>query len=520
MKHTKKLLALLLTLATLLTALPVAALAAEEEALPAETSAVETAAPALQSAPTTAKSGSFGNLKWSLSGTKLTISGKGAMPNKVSSVPWKDYQYDITSVVIQSGVTSIGDDVFFCHFKLASVSIPNTVTSIGESAFYSCDSLTSIKIPASVTKIGDQAFTACEKLTSINVDAGNKNFCSVNGVLFNKNKTTLIAYPAGKKGTYSVPNGVKEIYFVAFFECAGLTGVSIPNTVKQIGVCAFQYCTSLTSVTIPASVQKIAAGAFGECPKLKNYVIQSKTVDIDGHSIGFAYNSSTRKTQTVSGLVIRGYNGSTAQTYAKNNSIAFKNLGSSQSAKPATPKISAIENVAKGTSGIKMTWGKVSAANSYDVYRRKHGASNWTWIATVTGTSYTDTDVRWNTGTMYDYAVVAVNGSARSAVSPSKTILRMAAPAITGLTNSAAKTIKATWSKNNSADGYQIWYQVGENASSRKIVTVYGSGTLSRTISGLTKGSSYKVFVRSFKKVNGTYYYSAWSASRTVKVSK
>ena len=186
----------------------------------------------------------------------------------------------------------------------------------------------------------------------------------------------------------------------------------------------------------------------------------------------------------------------------------------------STPQITAIENVAKGVSGIKMNWGKVSGATKYEVYRRKHGASGWTKIATVTSPTYTDTSVRWMTGTLYDYSVVAVSSSARSAVAPTKTILRMAAPAITGLTNSASKTVKATWSQNKSADGYQIWYQVGENASSRKIVTVYGSGTLSRTISGLTKGNRYKVFVRSFKKVNGVYYYSAWSASRTVKVSK
>ena len=184
----------------------------------------------------------------------------------------------------------------------------------------------------------------------------------------------------------------------------------------------------------------------------------------------------------------------------------------------AAPQISAIENIAKGTSGIKMNWNKVTGATSYEVYRRKHGTSGWTKIATVTSPTHTDTDVRWMTGTLYDYSIVAVNGSSKSAASPIKTILRMAAPAITGLTNSASKTIKAEWSQNKSADGYQIWYQVGDDASTRKIKTVYGSGTLSTTISGLT-GSSYKVFVRSFKAVDGVYYYSAWSASRTVKIS-
>ena len=186
----------------------------------------------------------------------------------------------------------------------------------------------------------------------------------------------------------------------------------------------------------------------------------------------------------------------------------------------STPKITAIENVVKGTSGIKLNWGKVTGAATYEVYRKKHSQSNWTKIATVKGTSYTDASVRWMSGTMYDYSVVAVNGSARSNKASTKTILRMASPAMRGLTNNASRTIRPTWSRNKAADGYQIWYQVGENASTRKIITVYGSGTVSRNITGLTKGNRYKVFVRSFKKVNGVYYYSAWSASRTVKVSK
>ena len=208
-------------------------------------------------------------------------------------------------------------------------------------------------------------------------------------------------------------------------------------------------------------------------------------------------------------------------TCRNTGNYSFKLSASVASSKKLpTPKITAIENVVKGTSGIKLKWGKVSGATKYEIYRKKHNQSSWTKIATVTGTSYTDASVRWNSGTMYDYSVVAVNSSARSNKASTKTILRMASPAMRGLTNNASRTIRPTWSQNKAADGYQIWYQVGENASTRKIITVYGSGTLSRTITGLTKGNSYKVFVRSFKKVNGVYYYSAWSASRTVKVSK
>ena len=269
---------------------------------------------------------------------------------------------------------------------------------------------------------------------------------------------------------------------------------------------------------MPASgVVKLTASA--NLYYINYYIYDSEGIQV--WDSGYYRNSSTGISSTSESIKL------TKGTYyfvaTDNNSTgnySFKLTTSAGQTKLPTPKITAIENVVKGTSGIKLKWGKVSGATKYEIYRKKHNQSSWTKIATVTGTSYTDASVRWNSGTMYDYSVVAVNSSARSNKASTKTILRMASPAMRGLTNNASRTIRPTWSQNKAADGYQIWYQVGENASTRKIITVYGSGTLSRTISGLTKGNSYKVFVRSFKKVNGVYYYSAWSASRTVKVSK
>ena len=149
---------------------------------------------------------------------------------------------------------------------LVSVTISNSVTTIGSYAFCNCSKLTSVTIPNSVTKIGADAFEACSKLTEINVENDNTAYSSVDGVLFNKDTTTLICYPAGKTGTtYTIPNSVTEIVADAFEGCSKLTTVTIPNSVTKIFNYAFFNCHNLTSVTIPNSVTLIGYKVFYGC---------------------------------------------------------------------------------------------------------------------------------------------------------------------------------------------------------------------------------------------------------------
>ena len=126
----------------------------------------------------------------------------------------------LTSVTISNSVTSIGDYAFYHCQGLTSVTIPNSVTSIGEYAFSFCQGLTSITIPNSVTYIGNRAFYFCLGLTSFNVDSNNPNYDSADGVLFNKNRTTLIQYPFGNtNASYTIPNSVTSIGNEAFSNC-------------------------------------------------------------------------------------------------------------------------------------------------------------------------------------------------------------------------------------------------------------------------------------------------------------
>ena len=142
------------------------------------------------------------------------------------------------------------------------------VESIGFAAFADTG-ITSVVIPGSVSKIGDYAFANCTGLTSIDVAPDNTAYSSLSGVLYNKNKTTLITYPAGKSGEFTIPASVSNIALWAFYGSAGLTGVILPASVKTIGEFAFAKCSGLARVTLPASVTRMWDEAFADCAVLE-----------------------------------------------------------------------------------------------------------------------------------------------------------------------------------------------------------------------------------------------------------
>ena len=189
----------------------------------------------------------------------------------------------VTYNSVTYSVTSIGNEAFYMCSSLTSVTIPNSVTSIGQSAFRDCTSLTSMTIPNSVTSIRVNAFYGCASLTSIDVASDNLNYCTVDGVLFNKEQTELNQYPIAKSYTqreYTIPNSVTSIGSYAFNLCSGLTSVTIPNSVTSIGQSAFNRCKGLTSITIPNSVTSIGGWAFSECTYLTSVTIPNSVTSI------------------------------------------------------------------------------------------------------------------------------------------------------------------------------------------------------------------------------------------------
>jgi len=166
----------------------------------------------------------------------------------------------LTSLTIPPLVTTIRASAFFNCVGLKSITIPTLVTSIENLAFANCSGLSSITIPVSVTYIGVNAFKSTALIT---VDAGNSNYSSLAGILFNKTKTNLITCPTSKTGSYTIPSTVTSIGDYSFYNCIGLSSITIPASVTAIGNSAFEGCTGLTTIntyaTTPVSLTSVTS---------------------------------------------------------------------------------------------------------------------------------------------------------------------------------------------------------------------------------------------------------------------
>ena len=161
--------------------------------------------------------------------------------------------------------------------QIGSYTISNTVTSIGALAFNGCVGLTTITIPKSLTSITSDTFAGCSGLTSLTVDSLNTAFSSPDGVLYNKAQTSLLVFPSGKMGDYTISNSVTSISASAFVGCAGLTSLTIPSSVTSIGASAFSGCSGLTSVYFLGNQPTVGTNAFAGNATATVYYIPGKT---------------------------------------------------------------------------------------------------------------------------------------------------------------------------------------------------------------------------------------------------
>ena len=227
---------------------------------------------------------------------------------------WDPYRTEILTIIIEDGVTSIGDHAFFGCSGLISITIPNSVTSIGNFAFQNCNSLTSLPIPNSVISIGDYAFADCTSLTSLPIpnsviSIGDYAFARCTGL-------TSLTIPNGvtsiRSSTFSgctslalltIPNSVISIGDYAFYGCTGLTSLIIPNSVTSIGNSTFSGCTSLALLTIPNSVISIGDYAFRECTGLVSLIIPNSVQTMGEWSFsGYKYLTSVTLPDCISSI--------------------------------------------------------------------------------------------------------------------------------------------------------------------------------------------------------------------------
>ena len=526
----------------------------------------------------TANSGTCGdNVTWRLSDDGvLTISGTGDMADfEWDGTPWCSVSSQVKSVVIKDGVTSIGDCAFGGCISLTSVSIPDGVISIGFAAFESCSLLTGVTIPNSVTGIGDYAFGYCSSLisvtipgsvtsigeaafaggsTSVNVSRENKNYCSVDGGLYDKQKTTIFHPGKIQNGAFRVPDGVNRIGDSAFFDCTSLTSVIIPKSVTSIGSLAFLGCIRLTNVTIPDGVTSIGDAAFaGSTTSInvsrenKNYCsvdgglynkqkttilhpgkIQNGTFRIpDGvTSIGDyafdGYRSLTNVTipDSVTNICYGAfldcikltdvYYDGTASDWAKitieegNEDLTNATLHCAQSA-PTAPVVR-IGNSA--TSGKPMlTWNAVYGATSYRIYRSTSRGSGYSLLGTTTATSYTNTGAK--AGTTYYYRVKACNDAGLSPYSnvvsgkvksvtpkPSAPVVRIGHSATSGKP-------MLTWNAVSGATSYKVYRATSQNGTYSLLGTVTAT---SYTNTGAKAGVTYYYKVKAVNSAGESAY--------------
>lgn len=199
------------------------------------------------------------SLTWTLdeSGV-LTISGTGDMEDYASHLktPWTSNRADITGVVVEAGVTSIGECAFSSCGNLTQVTMPETLTSIGMSAFYNCDSLTAVTIPQGVTTLGNGVFKDCASLAEV-----------------------------------TIPGTVTEVPDDTFYECRVLTDVTLSEGITALGSSVFYHCTSLEEITLPASMTEIGEQNFVYCTALKTITVAEGSASFYSDASGVLYDA-------------------------------------------------------------------------------------------------------------------------------------------------------------------------------------------------------------------------------------
>ena len=511
------------------------------------------------------------NVTWTLDGSTLIISGEGSMDDfEYMMTQWNSFKDRIESVVIEDGVTSIGDCAFVRFTNLKSISIPASVETIGflpfdgctslerfdvaeknavyssvdgvlfskdkttlklyprnkadteyaipdgvktiaKFAFYECQKLQKLSLPASVETIDLSGVDICWSLTEINVAEDNANYCSVDGVLFSKDRSTLISYPRGNTAEqYVIPDGTKTVENRSFRCSKYIRSVVIPASVESIGQITFYDC-ALTDVYFTGTQEQ-----------WDSILIQNEfTSGVDGATVHCDYvpphTHSYTAVVTAPTCTEGGYTTYTCEcgdSYVNDHIDALghnykKGVCTRCGEKDPNYVAAPVIKITTSAGKPKISWSKVDGAVKYQVYYSTKG-EKYNPLIETTKTSITHTKAK--IGTKYYYVVKAVNANGDESEFSNGVNIKCvpAAPTVT-ISRSGGKA-KLSWSKVTGADKYYV-YRSTDGVEYKPYYTV---SKTSFTDSKSASGKKYYYKVMAVAVVNETNVGSACSAVKSI----
>lgn len=501
--------------------------------------------------------------RWSLDNDgNFRIYGHG---EAVGWSEWRDYNKDIRTLTVEEGITALRSDYMFTGASsLTTVKLPGTLKMLGEGCFWDCTSLKTISLPNGLEKIEQIAFKNCTSLTNIEIPA---TVNSIGNEAFSYSGLTSITIPSSVRNveqqvflncknlrsasinasgtiwnaafngctsleTVKMGSGVKSIKWAAFEGCSNLRNLTIGKNVTLICEFAFKDCISLKEVKIPDSVEEMGEsfsyGVFSGCKALEKVSVGSGMKKIKNNT--FENCTSLKEIrfygaapQFEGNEIFKGCGNITAY-YPKNNTTWDPSVLTNHGAPridwyewtlPLSYFAPTLKSVTNINGGIQVKWDKMANVTGY-VVERKIGNGKWAVAKTITSgstTSWTDKSVK--NGQRYTYQIRGTRGEEKSNVS--RAVYRYYLPINTVSLSKSGKTFTAKWKANSSSTGYQVQTAKNSKFSSAKTYTVSNRKTTYKKITPGFRGRCY-VRVRTYKTVNGTKFYSAWSSTKYVNM--
>lgn len=467
----------------------------------------------------------------------LKLSGDGYMPNGTDE-SWLLFQQQkgcyITELIIENGVKSIMEGAFYGEMYLESVTLPDSIEFIGDSAFADT-AITSVILPKNLQTFNGTIFNS-QSFEQYNVSPENPYFKAVEGVLYSKDLTKLIAYPIGRyadggENTFTFPESVTEIGAYAFLNCKH-TSFTIPGTVKTIGMQSFAGNTELSTINFLNGVENIYDGAFLACKNLASFHLPTSVKYIGYCSLGFVYDfdfeglafmldqqgkSHDKVTEenaayyaSLTGFPLDSFiiclvdddikiyapKNSAGHNYCKMFDVPYR------ASQAIIPKLVSAEQTAKG---VKVQWTVSSDADGYYIYR-KNKSGDYVKVGTIKGKDKTTyTDKKAYSAYENTYTVKAYNASGVSRYfTKGVSAYYIATPKLVSAKNSASG-IKVTWEKVSSKTNYNV-YRKQSGDPSWQPVGIVDKSKVYFIDKDVVNGESYYYTVRAYDDISASGY--------------